>query len=124
MLIPRHLSANLTLMRAHFDEEAARAALLLEQAAWALLRASTPQARKWAFHLVLAGLRFHACKQKRLAIHCYLQVGSLNLPLGVIAAVLLSILCFGCAISEHVMTSGRCARATRKPLGITPVLSS
>jgi hypothetical protein len=62
-------------MRAHFDEEAARAALLLEQAAWALLRASTPQARKWAFHLVLAGLRFHACKQKRLAIHCYLQVG-------------------------------------------------
>lgn len=61
-------------MRAHFDEENARAALLLEQAAYALLRVQLPATRKFAFHIVLAGLRYHSCKQKRLAIHCYLQV--------------------------------------------------
>jgi hypothetical protein len=61
-------------MRAHFDEETARAALLLEAAAYELMRCAPPCARKAAFHLVLAGLRYHAAKQKRLAVHCYLQV--------------------------------------------------
>jgi hypothetical protein len=70
----RHLTANNSLMRAHFDEETARAALLLEAAAYELMRCSPPCARKAAFHLVLAGLRYHAAKQKRLAVHCYLQV--------------------------------------------------
>jgi hypothetical protein len=30
--------------------------------------------RKAAFHLVLAGLRYHSAKQRRLSIHCYKQV--------------------------------------------------
>jgi hypothetical protein len=61
-------------MRAHFDEETARAALLLEAAAYCLLRCRPPSVRKAAFHLVLAGLRYHSAKQKRLSIHCYKQV--------------------------------------------------
>jgi hypothetical protein len=63
-------------MRAHFDEESA--ALLLEAAAYELMRCTPPCARKAAFHLVLAGLRYHAAKQKRLAVHCYLQVKQLS----------------------------------------------
>lgn len=70
----RHLTANGSLMRAHFEEETARAALLLEAAAYELMRCNPPCARKAAFHLVLAGLRYHAAKQKRLAVHCYMQV--------------------------------------------------
>jgi hypothetical protein len=61
-------------MRAHFEEESTRAALLLEAAAYELLRCQPPSARKASFHLVLAGLRYHTAKQKRLAIHCYMQV--------------------------------------------------
>jgi hypothetical protein len=72
----RPLAANHSLMRAHFDEETARAALLLEAAAYALMRCTPPCARKAAFHLVLAGLRYHAAKQKRLAVHCYMQVNT------------------------------------------------
>lgn len=70
----RYLSANHLLMRAHFEEENARAALLLEQAAHALLRVQPPSIRKFAFHMVLAGLRFHSCGQKQLAINAYRQV--------------------------------------------------
>lgn len=61
-------------MRAHFDEEATRAALLLEAAAYELLRARPPSSRKAGFQLVLAGLRYHGARQKRLAVHCYMQV--------------------------------------------------
>lgn len=101
-------------MRAHYDEDNARAALLLEQAAYAQvrcarapgkggahltlpsqsvhrrararahppkqpslplqLRAAPPCRRKFGFQLVLAGLRFHAARQRRLAAHCYQQV--------------------------------------------------
>lgn len=74
----RHLAANMSLMRAHFEEEAARAALLLEAAGYSLLRCRPAASRKAAFHLVLAGLRYHSAKQKRLAIHCYKQVGGLS----------------------------------------------
>ncbi|WIA33724.1 hypothetical protein OEZ86_006842 [Tetradesmus obliquus] len=70
----RHHAASMSLMRAHFDEEAARAALLLEAAAYCLLRCRPASVRKAAFHLVLAGLRYHSAKQKRLSIHCYKQV--------------------------------------------------
>lgn len=68
-------------MRAHFDEDSARAALLLEQSAYCLLRMAPPSVRKFAFHLVLAGLRYHGSKQKRLAVHCYRQVGCVA-PMG------------------------------------------
>ncbi|KAI8476140.1 MAG: ER-golgi trafficking TRAPP I complex 85 kDa subunit-domain-containing protein [Monoraphidium minutum] len=68
----RHASAVQSLMRAHFEEENARAALLLEQAAYAQAR---PRAR-FGFQLVLAGLRYHSARQKRLAAHCYRQVHS------------------------------------------------
>lgn len=71
--IRRHLAANSSLMRAHFEEETARAALLLEAAAYELMRCAPPCARKAAFHLVLAGLRYHSARQKRLAVHCYMQ---------------------------------------------------
>ncbi|MEW5318844.1 MAG: hypothetical protein WDW38_010029, partial [Sanguina aurantia] len=72
--IGRHLSTSHVLMRAHFDEENARAALLLEQAAYALLYLRPPSTRKFAFQMVLSGLRYHSCGQKRLAIHAYRQV--------------------------------------------------
>jgi hypothetical protein len=64
----------MVLMAAHFEEEPSRAALLLEGAAWCQLRGVPPQARRAAFQLVLAGLRYNNAKQRRLAIHCYLQV--------------------------------------------------
>lgn len=73
-ILRRHQAANASFMRAHFDEDSARAALLLEQSSYCLLRAGPPMVRKFAFHLVLAGLRFHGCKQKRLAVHAYRQV--------------------------------------------------
>jgi hypothetical protein len=74
------------LMRAHFDDENARAALLLERAAGLLLapaaagaggggagpgRRPAPQRRRFAFHTVLAGLRFQAARQPALAAACY-----------------------------------------------------
>jgi hypothetical protein len=70
----RHHAASTSLFRAHFDEEGARAALLLEAAAYCLLRCRPASVRKAAFQLVLAGLRYHSAKQKRLSIHCYKQV--------------------------------------------------
>lgn len=72
-------------MRAHFDEESARAALLLEAAAYELMRCVPPCARKAAFHLVLAGLRYHSARQKRLAVHCYMQVRQTSLRKAVYA---------------------------------------
>ncbi|BDA40386.1 probable trafficking protein particle complex subunit 8 [Coccomyxa sp. Obi] len=66
--------ANYALMKAHFQEENLRAALLLEQAALCLLRVSPPSVRKYAFHMVLAGLRYNACDQKALGMRAYRQV--------------------------------------------------
>lgn len=57
------------------QEENARAALLLEQAAYALLYPRQPSLRKFAFQMVLAGLRYHSCGQKRLAMQAYRQDG-------------------------------------------------
>ncbi|KAJ9512929.1 hypothetical protein QJQ45_029048, partial [Haematococcus lacustris] len=70
----RFLPASVILMRAHFEEENARAALLLEQSAYCLLYPLLPSQRKFAFQMVLAGLRYHAAGQKRLAIQAYRQV--------------------------------------------------
>ena len=57
------------------QEENLRAGLLLEQAAHSLLRlAPAPHVRKFAFHLVLAGLRFNLCEQKGLALRAYKYV--------------------------------------------------
>jgi hypothetical protein len=53
------------------QEENLRAALLLEQAALCLLRVQPPAVRKFAFHLVLAGLRYNACDQKGLGTRAY-----------------------------------------------------
>jgi hypothetical protein len=70
-------------MRGHYEETPGRAALLLEGAAYASLRvAPAPASRKAAFHLVLAGLRYNAARQRRLAMHCYMQV-RLGLVVGV-----------------------------------------
>jgi trafficking protein particle complex subunit 8 len=54
-----------------FQEENLRAALLLEQAALCLLRITPPHVRKFAFHMVLAGLRYNACNQQQLGIRAY-----------------------------------------------------
>ena len=53
------------------QEENLRAGLLLEQAAHCLLLQSPPHVRKFAFHLVLAGLRYDMCAQKGLAQRAY-----------------------------------------------------
>ena len=53
------------------QEENGRAALLLEQSAYALLYLPLPSQRKFAFQMVLAGLRYHSCGQKRLATQAY-----------------------------------------------------
>jgi hypothetical protein len=53
------------------QEENLIAAVLLEQAALNLLHTDPPAVRKWAFHLVLAALRFSNCQQPRLANRAY-----------------------------------------------------
>jgi hypothetical protein len=53
------------------QEENSRAAVLLEQAALCLLRTSPPALRKAAFHMVLAGLRYHSSEQKALTKRAY-----------------------------------------------------
>ena len=52
-----------------------RAGLLLEQAAHCLLSLQPPHTRKFAFQLVLAGLRFDMCGQKGLAQRAYRCAG-------------------------------------------------
>ncbi|KAG2489318.1 hypothetical protein HYH03_012150 [Edaphochlamys debaryana] len=75
----RHRAASEALMRAQSEEENARAGLLLEQSAYAMLYARPPLVRKFAFQMVLAGIRYICCGQKRIAIHAYRQVMSLYL---------------------------------------------
>jgi len=70
----RYREAKSALMRAHYEESHVRAALLLEQTAACLLRCDPPLERKFAFHLVLAGLRYHQCDQRLLAERAYRQV--------------------------------------------------
>ncbi len=53
------------------QEENLRAALLLEQAAFCLLHVAPPHVRKFAFHMVLSGLRYNACGQVPLGVRAY-----------------------------------------------------
>ncbi|KAL4458148.1 hypothetical protein ABPG75_013013 [Micractinium tetrahymenae] len=69
-----HGEANQAYMKGHFQEDSLRAGLLLEQAAHCLLALAPPHTRKFAFHLVLAGLRYDMAEQKGLAQRCYRQV--------------------------------------------------
>lgn len=70
----RHADANWIAMKAHYQEDDLRGALLLESAAHSLLRLRPPQVRKFAFHLVLAGLRYNQGGQRALARRAYAQV--------------------------------------------------
>lgn len=72
--IGRHADASWIVMKAHFQEENLRAALLLEKAAHLLLRVNPPRERKFAFHLVLAGLRYSQGESQELASRTYSQV--------------------------------------------------
>eukprot|EP00887_Chlorella_sp_A99_P001561 scaffold8.g1561.t1 len=66
--------ANWVYMKAHYAEGDLRAGLLLEQAALCLLAPAAPHVRKFAFQMVLAGLRYNMCGQKGLALRAYKQV--------------------------------------------------
>lgn len=63
--------ASYVAMKSHFQEDNVRAGLLLEQAAHYLLACHPPQTRKFAFHLVLAALRYKLCDQAILARYTY-----------------------------------------------------
>lgn len=54
------------------ESDSVRAGLLGEQAALALLQTSPPSLRKFAFTMVLAGLKYLSFHQRPLAIRCYL----------------------------------------------------
>lgn len=75
--ISRYTDASWILMKSHFQEEDLRAALLLEEAANLLLLATPPRLRKYAFHLVLAGLRYSKAGALTLASYSYRDVLSI-----------------------------------------------
>ena len=58
-------------LRVVLQEDNLRAGLLLEQAAYCLLSLQPAHKRKFAFHLVLAGLRYDMCEQKFLSRRAY-----------------------------------------------------
>ena len=72
--ISRFSDASWILVKAHFQEEDLRGALLLERAAEFLLRTEPPRVRKHAFHLVLAGLRYSKAEIGVLACRVYENV--------------------------------------------------
>ena len=51
-----------------------RSALLMEQAALFLLQTAPPSLRKFAFTMVLAGLKYLSFSQRSLGIRCYMYV--------------------------------------------------
>jgi len=67
----RYADASYIVMKAHFAEEDLRAALLIEQAALLLLRVQPARVRKFAFHLILAGLRYSKGGARDLAARSY-----------------------------------------------------
>lgn len=67
----RYADASYIVMKAHFAEEDLRAALLIERAALLLLRVQPARVRKFAFHLVLAGLRYSKGGARDLAARSY-----------------------------------------------------
>lgn len=54
------------------ESDSVRAGLLGEQAALSLLQTSPPSLRKFAFTMVLAGLKYLSFSQRALGIRCYL----------------------------------------------------
>ena len=54
------------------ESDSVRAGLLMEQAALFLLQISPPGLRKFAFTMVLAGLKYFQHTQRSLGIRCYL----------------------------------------------------
>ena len=80
------------LMRASAEDSQnhARAALLLEGAAHAYLRAEVPMPRKAAIHMVLAGHRFNQAQLRAYAVRCYASALTVyaheGAPLGRLAA--------------------------------------
>ena len=69
--VPLLLHLDVTGCHATPQEESARAAVLLEQSAYCLLFTSPPSVRKFAFHMVLAALRYNSAGFKRLGLHAY-----------------------------------------------------
>jgi len=53
------------------QEEDSRAALMLEQSALSQLYLQPPSTRRFAFRMVLAGLRYFAAGFNQLGIHTY-----------------------------------------------------
>lgn len=53
------------------QEDNLRSALLLEQSALFQLHTAPALLRKYAFHTVLAGLRYNSCRQQQLGMNAY-----------------------------------------------------
>ncbi|DBA74127.1 hypothetical protein WJX77_012500 [Trebouxia sp. C0004] len=69
-----YAEAHAALMKAQSQEsDSVRAGLLMEQAALFLLQIPPPGLRKFAFTMVLAGLKYFQHAQRSLGIRCYLQ---------------------------------------------------
>eukprot|EP00698_Gefionella_okellyi_P007453 TRINITY_DN1822_c0_g1_i2.p1 TRINITY_DN1822_c0_g1~~TRINITY_DN1822_c0_g1_i2.p1 ORF type:complete len:1420 (-),score=276.28 TRINITY_DN1822_c0_g1_i2:1179-5438(-) len=72
-----HKESALILLRCSGQENSdLRAALWIEQAAFAFMRLPTPGVRKFAFHLVLAGHRYSQANQRRHSSRCYMLAGN------------------------------------------------
>lgn len=69
--LSRFNDASTILMKSHFQENDIRAALLLDRAAHLLLQGTKAQVRKFAFHMVLAGLRYNKAGAQELAARAY-----------------------------------------------------
>lgn len=54
------------------ESDSVRSALLMEQAALFLLQIAPPGLRKFAFTMVLAGLKYLNHSQRSLGIRCYM----------------------------------------------------
>lgn len=72
--LQRYSDAGWIVMKAHFQEENLRAALLLEYVAGLFKKAKQPKLRKFGFHMVLAALRFGQAGEVRLAELAHNQV--------------------------------------------------
>ncbi|KAJ8376842.1 hypothetical protein SKAU_G00074220 [Synaphobranchus kaupii] len=69
----KYSDAATLLIKMTSEDSDLRSALLLEQAAHCFINMRNPMARKFAFHMILAGHRFSKAGQKRHALRCYSQ---------------------------------------------------
>ncbi|KAL1775313.1 trafficking protein particle complex subunit 8 isoform X2 [Sigmodon hispidus] len=69
----KYSEAAALLIRLTSEDSDLRSALLLEQAAHCFINMKSPMVRKYAFHMILAGLRFSKAGQKKHALRCYCQ---------------------------------------------------